>query len=70
MEVLSNVAEVVTKECLITSNTSSLSITKLAISIDNPARVLGMHFFNPVSAMKLVEIVKLWIWLCLQIYVQ
>jgi 3-hydroxybutyryl-CoA dehydrogenase len=43
---------------LIGSNTSALSITELAGSLANPARVAGMHFFNPVHKMKLVEIVQ------------
>jgi 3-hydroxybutyryl-CoA dehydrogenase len=43
---------------LIASNTSALSITELAGSLRNPARVAGMHFFNPVHKMKLIEIVK------------
>ena len=40
------------------SNTSSLSITDLASQIDGPERVAGLHFFNPATIMKLVEIVK------------
>ena len=43
---------------IIASNTSSLSITEIASSITIPSRVLGMHFFNPVAVMKLVELVK------------
>jgi 3-hydroxybutyryl-CoA dehydrogenase len=43
---------------IIGSNTSALSITELAGSLGNPARVAGMHFFNPVHKMKLVEIVQ------------
>ena len=43
---------------VIASNTSALSITEMAGSIANPARVAGMHFFNPVHKMKLVEIVR------------
>jgi 3-hydroxybutyryl-CoA dehydrogenase len=43
---------------VIASNTSALSITELAGSIANPGRVAGMHFFNPVHKMKLVEIVR------------
>jgi 3-hydroxybutyryl-CoA dehydrogenase len=42
----------------IASNTSALSITELAGSLTNPSRVAGMHFFNPVHKMKLVEIVQ------------
>lgn len=43
---------------VIASNTSALSITEMAGSIRNPARVAGMHFFNPVHKMKLIEIVR------------
>ena len=40
------------------TNTSSIAITKIALSIPNPERVVGMHFFNPAPIMKLVELVK------------
>jgi 3-hydroxybutyryl-CoA dehydrogenase len=43
---------------IVASNTSALSITELAGSLDNPGRVAGMHFFNPVHRMKLIEIVR------------
>jgi 3-hydroxybutyryl-CoA dehydrogenase len=43
---------------IIGSNTSALSITELAGSLETPSRVAGMHFFNPVHKMKLVEIVQ------------
>ncbi len=43
---------------VIASNTSALSITEMAGSIANPSRVAGMHFFNPVHKMKLIEIVR------------
>ena len=45
-------------DALVASNTSSLSVTELAASCRNPARVLGMHFFNPVPIMALLEIVR------------
>ncbi|MCL6553623.1 MAG: 3-hydroxybutyryl-CoA dehydrogenase [Firmicutes bacterium] len=45
-------------EVVLTSNTSSLSITELAAATDRPDRVAGMHFFNPVPVMPLVEIVR------------
>lgn len=44
-------------EVLLASNTSSLSIAALAEGLPGPGRILGMHFFNPVPAMKLVEVV-------------
>jgi 3-hydroxybutyryl-CoA dehydrogenase len=43
---------------IVASNTSALSITEMAGSLDNPRRVAGMHFFNPVHRMKLIEIVR------------
>jgi 3-hydroxybutyryl-CoA dehydrogenase len=43
---------------LLASNTSSISITKLAALTKRPAQVIGMHFFNPVPVMKLVEIIR------------
>ena len=43
---------------ILSSNTSSISITKLAANTARPDRVIGMHFFNPVPVMKLVEIVR------------
>ncbi len=43
---------------VIGSNTSALSVTELAGSLTNPSRVAGMHFFNPVHKMKLIEIVR------------
>ena len=44
--------------CMIASNTSSISITRLAASTDRPGRFIGMHFMNPVPVMKLVEIIR------------
>ena len=45
-------------EVLLSSNTSSISITKLAALTGRPDKVIGMHFFNPVPMMKLVEVVR------------
>jgi 3-hydroxybutyryl-CoA dehydrogenase len=44
--------------CLIASNTSSLSITRLAAGTDRPGKFIGMHFMNPVPVMKLVEVIR------------
>ncbi|HEX3663117.1 MAG TPA: 3-hydroxybutyryl-CoA dehydrogenase [Acidobacteriaceae bacterium] len=45
-------------EAILASNTSSISITKLAAQTGRPDRVIGMHFFNPVPVMKLVEVIR------------
>jgi 3-hydroxybutyryl-CoA dehydrogenase len=45
-------------DCLLASNTSSISITRLAAATDRPAKFIGIHFFNPVPMMKLVEIIR------------
>ncbi|NMM65043.1 3-hydroxybutyryl-CoA dehydrogenase [Clostridium sp. P21] len=46
------------KEAVLASNTSSLSITEVASATNRPDKVIGMHFFNPVPVMKLVEVIK------------
>jgi 3-hydroxybutyryl-CoA dehydrogenase len=46
------------KDSIFATNTSSIPVTELAALVSNPSRVAGMHFFNPVQVMKLVEIVK------------
>ena len=50
-------AEMNHSESIFATNTSSLSVTKIAEGVINPARVIGMHFFNPATIMKLVEVV-------------
>ncbi len=44
--------------CILASNTSSISITRLAAATDRPDRFIGMHFMNPVPVMKLIEIIR------------
>lgn len=51
------VAEVVAEDAVLGTNTSSLSIADIAAPVANPSRVIGLHFFNPVHIMKLLEIV-------------
>jgi 3-hydroxybutyryl-CoA dehydrogenase len=46
------------KDALIATNTSSISITRLAAGTDRPERFIGMHFMNPVPAMKLIELIR------------
>src|SRR5262249_50825825 len=45
-------------DCILATNTSSISITEIATAVKNPERVVGMHFSNPVPIMKLVEVIK------------
>ena len=49
--------DIVSPDCILASNTSSLSITTLAAKLKTPQRFAGMHFFNPVPLMKLVEVI-------------
>ena len=56
--ILQQVASNVAADCLIATNTSSLSVTQLAASIEHPERFIGVHFFNPVPMMALVEIIR------------
>ena len=58
LELMASLGKVTRPECILASNTSSISITKLAAASGRPERVIGMHFMNPVPIMKLVEIVR------------
>ena len=51
-------AELNHREAIFATNTSSLSVSKIALGIVSPERVIGMHFFNPATIMKLVEVVQ------------
>lgn len=57
-ELFSQLNDLVKEDTVIASNTSGLSITEMASVIDHPDRVIGMHFFNPVPVMKLVELIR------------
>jgi 3-hydroxyacyl-CoA dehydrogenase/enoyl-CoA hydratase/carnithine racemase len=56
--VFADVEKAVSPECVLATNTSSLSITEMAADLEHPERVVGYHFFNPVAVMPLLEIVK------------
>lgn len=53
-----DVEKIAKEDAILATNTSSLSITEVASTTSRPERVIGMHFFNPVPAMKLVEVIK------------
>lgn len=58
LRILYQLDEVVAKEAIIATNTSSLSITQLAAMVSAPERFIGTHFFNPVPVMALVELIR------------
>ncbi|HEY8012659.1 MAG TPA: 3-hydroxyacyl-CoA dehydrogenase NAD-binding domain-containing protein, partial [Dongiaceae bacterium] len=57
-EILKKLCPVLKPTAMIASNTSSISITRLAAATDRPARFMGMHFMNPVPVMQLVELIR------------
>ncbi|WP_210644182.1 3-hydroxybutyryl-CoA dehydrogenase [Pseudomonas sp. Tri1] len=58
LRLLQQVATEVDNDCVIASNTSSLSITQLAAGVSHPERFIGLHFFNPVPVMGLIEVIR------------
>lgn len=56
--IFTDLERITRKEVILASNTSSISVTKLANVTSRPDRVIGMHFFNPVPMMKLVEVIR------------
>lgn len=56
-EIFRSLEEVLPTKTLFTTNTSSLSVTQIAAGLDDPSRLAGLHFFNPVPLMKIVEVV-------------
>jgi 3-hydroxybutyryl-CoA dehydrogenase len=58
ISILREVSAVLSPDAIIASNTSSISITRLAASTDRPEKFIGMHFMNPVPVMELVEIIR------------
>ncbi len=57
-EVFGGLEAVVSPECLLVTNTSALSIAAMADGLEHPERVVGLHFFNPVAVLPLVEVVR------------
>jgi 3-hydroxybutyryl-CoA dehydrogenase len=57
-EIFRDLDRLIGSEVILASNTSSISITKIAGLTNRPAKVIGMHFFNPVPVMKLVEVIR------------
>ncbi|MCE3286758.1 MAG: 3-hydroxyacyl-CoA dehydrogenase NAD-binding protein [Gaiellaceae bacterium] len=57
-EVFAELERVVAPECVLATNTSSLSVTEMGADLEHPERVVGMHFFNPVAVLPLVELAR------------
>jgi 3-hydroxybutyryl-CoA dehydrogenase len=57
-EIFRDLDRICRPEIILASNTSSISITKLAALTQRPEKIIGMHFFNPVPVMKLVEVIR------------
>ena len=57
-KVFAEVEAIVTPDCILATNTSSLSVTEMAADLKHPERVVGFHFFNPVAVMPLLEIAR------------
>ncbi len=58
LKIFKQLDEACKPECILSSNTSSISITKIASATSRPEQVIGMHFMNPVPVMKLVEVIR------------
>ncbi len=56
-ELYARLCEVVSEQCVLATNTSSLPVTAVAAAASHPERVVGMHFFNPAPVMRLVEVI-------------
>ncbi len=57
-QVFAELEAIVSEECVLATNTSSLSVTQMAGDLKHPERVVGLHFFNPVGSMPLLEVVR------------
>ncbi|NVK03222.1 MAG: 3-hydroxybutyryl-CoA dehydrogenase [Flavobacteriia bacterium] len=58
LDLFKQLDELTKPECILATNTSSISITKIAAATKRPDKVIGMHFMNPVPVMKLIEIIR------------
>jgi 3-hydroxybutyryl-CoA dehydrogenase len=58
LDIFSQIDKAAPAKCILASNTSSISITKIASATSRPSQVIGMHFMNPVPVMKLVEVIN------------
>ncbi len=58
LKIFKQLDEAAPEDCILASNTSSISITKIAAATKRPNKVIGMHFMNPVPVMKLVEVIN------------
>lgn len=58
LKIFAQIDELAPENCILATNTSSISITQIAAATKRPEKVIGMHFMNPVPIMKLVEIIK------------
>jgi 3-hydroxybutyryl-CoA dehydrogenase len=56
-DIYARLSEIVSEQCVLASNTSSLLVTAIAAAASHPERVVGMHFFNPAPVMRLLEVV-------------
>jgi 3-hydroxyacyl-CoA dehydrogenase/enoyl-CoA hydratase/carnithine racemase len=57
-QVFADLEAVVSPECILVTNTSSLSVTEMGANLEHPERLAGLHFFNPVAVLPLVEIIR------------
>ncbi|RBY97857.1 3-hydroxyacyl-CoA dehydrogenase [Blastococcus sp. TF02-8] len=57
-QVFREVEAIVSPECVLATNTSALSVTEMASKLEHPERVVGLHFFNPVAVLPLLEVVR------------